>query len=181
MNTKIFFKAAVLCLAMLAGSVTFSSCSDDDEDDPIEEVTNGIEKIDLNYSVSLSEDWYKFFDIEIKYTIGGTEEKTENPDMDWVFNMSIPYASGMDNYSCHVTAKPKADAPAIEAGATYDLGYEVNATVSGIMKDGSESSDFGNVYKKTSTKKVPATGMEKYITGEHKLASFSYTYTPENK
>lgn len=180
MNAKIFFKAAVLCLAMLAGSVTFSSCSDD-EDDPIEEVTNGIEKIDLKYSVSLSEDWYKFFDIEIKYTIGGTDENTENPDMDWVFNMSIPYASGMDNYSCHVTAKPKADAPAIEAGATYDLGYVINATVSGTMKDGSTSSSFGDAYNKASTKKVPATEMEKYITGEHKLASFSYTYTPEKK
>lgn len=178
MNAKIFFKAAVLCLAMLAGSVTFSSCSDD-EDNPIEEVTNEIEKIDLKYSVSLSEDWYKFFDIEIKYTIGGTDEKTENPDMDWVFNMSIPYASGMDNYSCYVTAKPKADVPAIEADATYDLGYEVNATVSGINKDG--TTEFAETYNNPKNQTMSAEGMAKYITGEHKMASFSYTYTPVDK
>lgn len=180
MVSKFFLKTAVFCLALLAGGVSLSSCSGDG-DNPKEGVANGMEKIDLSYSVALSEEWYKFFDIEINYTIGGTEELTENPDMDWVFTMSVPYASDMSNYSCRVTAKPKADAPAIDAAATYDLGYEITANVSGTMKDGSTSSEFGDTYKKSSQKTAPAAEMEKYITGEHQLASFSYTYTPANK
>lgn len=57
MERRIFFKAAVLCLAMIAGCISLTACSNDD-DEP--EVTNDLTTIKTAFSVSLSEDWYMF-------------------------------------------------------------------------------------------------------------------------
>lgn len=131
-----FIKAMCLYLVMLAGCFTFTSCSNDN-DEPIEQEDNVIEKINVRYSVFLSEDWYKFFDIEIKYTLGEWEDITYTTDINWIFEMSIPYSTEHNKYICNVVAKPKKNTPVIEDDSTYDLGYEINADIYGIKKDGS--------------------------------------------
>ena len=52
---------------MMACCVNFSACSSD-ENEPEALITNELTTIKAGYSVSLSEDWYRFFDIEVTYT-----------------------------------------------------------------------------------------------------------------
>ena len=85
MERRIFFKAAVLCLAMIAGCISLTACSNDD-DEP--EVTNDLTTIKTAFSVSLSEDWYMFFDIEVKY-VSETGEQTVTLTQDWSFDAEI--------------------------------------------------------------------------------------------
>lgn len=175
---KNFFKAAVMCLAMLAGCITFTSCSDDNEDEPIKEDTNPLKEVDINYFIDLDDDWYKFFDVEVRYAIGGDEE-TITITEDWKLEKTISYSEDLKAYTCYVTAKPKAELPAIEEGVTYHLGYKITAIVAGILKDGTNGFDENG--NKSQTRPLPAEGMKKQLTGEHKLLSFSYTYTPKDK
>ncbi|MDY3069397.1 MAG: hypothetical protein SOR57_07035 [Parabacteroides sp.] len=175
---KNFFKGAVLCLAMSVCCVSFTSCSDDNEEEQIQVDKNPLEEVDINYSIDLDDDWYKFFDIEVRYAIGGDEE-TITITEDWKLEKTISYSEDLKTYICYVTARPKAELPAIEEGVTYHLGYKITANVAGILKDGSIGFDGdGN---KSRTLALPAEGMKKQVTGEHKLLTFSYTYTPEKK
>lgn len=175
MKMKNFFKATVLCLAMLAGCISFASCSDDNEDEPIKEETNPLEKVDIEYSVDLSDDWYKFFDIEVRYAIGGDEETITITD-DWTFEKTISYSTDLKAYTFYVTAKPKAELPAIEEGVIYDLGNDNYASVIGIRKDG--KTEFKESFSNPQNLTIAAEGMKKYVTGEHQLFTFSYTYKP---
>lgn len=175
---KNFFKATVLCLAMFAGCISFASCSDDNEDEPIQVDKNPLEKVVINYSLDLDDDWYKFFDVEVRYAIGGDEE-TITITEDWKLEKTISYSEDLKAYTCYVTARPKAELPAIEEDVTYHLGYKITAIVAGILKDGTNGFD-GNGNKSQSLP-LPAEGMKKQLTGEHKLLSFSYTYTPKDK
>lgn len=175
---KNFFKATVLCLAMLASCVSFTSCSDDSNEEPIQVDTNPLVEVDINYSIDLDDDWFKFFDVEVRYAIGGDEE-TITITEDWKLEKTISYSEDLKAFTCYVTAKPKAELPAIEEGATYHLGYNSSVVVNGINKDG--STGFNGNSSKSQSLAIPAEGMEKQLSGEHKLLSFSYTYTPENK
>ncbi len=170
MERRIFFKAAVLCLAMIAGCISLTACSNDD-DEP--EVTNDLTTIKTAFSVSLSEDWYMFFDIEVKY-VSETGEQTVTLTQDWSFDAEIPYSAAPDMLACYVTAKPKADAPAIEAGVTYVLEESIHASVSGILKDGTQDARYGSQGERIGREEKSGKGMEKYIQGEHSLFSFSF-------
>lgn len=177
MKTKSILKVAILCLAMSAGSIPFTACSN--EDDSTEKVANEIETINIKYSVHLTEDWYKFFNIEVRYSCGA-DEQTITLTKDWDFKTSIPYSSRLKNYTCTVTAQPKTNTPIIASGTTYVLGHDINANVSGTMKDGSTSADFLKFYSTSSIKSISAINMGIYITSEHKLSDFSYTAKSEN-
>ena len=141
MTRKSLLKATVLCLAMMACCVTFSACSSD-ENEPETIITNELTTIKAEYSVSLSEDWYRFFDIEVTYT-SETGVKTILLTEDWNFDMNIPYTAGPDEFVCQVTAKPKADMPAIEENASYLLEENIQVRVNGILEDGTMSSEYG--------------------------------------
>lgn len=178
MKMKNFFKATVLCLAMLAGCISFASCSDDNEEEPIQVDKNPLEKVVINYSLDLDDDWYKFFDVEVRYAIGGDEE-TITITEDWKLEKTISYSEDLKAYTCYVTAKPKAELPAIEEGVTYHLGHKNFTTITVIRKDGSK--ELVTSYGSPSTLAITAEGMKKQVTREHKLMSFSYTYTPKDK
>lgn len=170
MKRRIFFKTTVLCLAMIAGSIFLTAC-DDDENEP--EVTNAVTTIKTEFSVSLSENWYKFFDIEVTYT-SETGEKTITLTQDWNFNMKIPYSAEPDKFVCNIIAKPKADVPAIEADATYLLKEEIHAAVYGILKDGTEDLGYGSMGNRISSQTMVGKNMSKYIKSERRLLSFSF-------
>ena len=76
---------------MLAGCISFASCSEDD-DATIEEDTNKLENVKIDYSIDLTENWFKYFDIELSYNTGA-EEKTMILTEDWDCSITIPYAS----------------------------------------------------------------------------------------
>ena len=175
MTRKSLLKATVLCLAMMACCVTFSACSSD-ENEPETIITNELTTIKAEYSVSLSEDWYRFFDIEVTYT-SETGVKTILLTEDWNFDMNIPYTAGPDEFVCQVTAKPKADMPAIEENASYLLEENIQVRVNGILEDGTMSSEYGYSGNRSGTETKSSEGMKKYVTGEHSLMKF--TYTPE--
>lgn len=175
MTRKSLLKATVLCLAMMAGSINFSACSSD-ENEPETIITNELTTIEATYSVSLSDDWYRFFDIEVTYT-SETGVKTILLTEDWNFDMNIPYTAGPDEFVCQVTAKPKADMPAIEENASYLLEENIQVRVNGILEDGTMSSEYGYSGNRSGTETKSSEGMKKYVTGEHSLMKF--TYTPE--
>ena len=146
MTRKSLLKATVLCLAMMACCVTFSACSSD-ENEPETIITNELTTIKAEYSVSLSEDWYRFFDIEVTYT-SETGVKTILLTEDWNFDMNIPYTAGPDEFVCQVTAKPKADMPAIEENASYLLEENIQVKVNGIL--GGRNDEFQSILLKSS-------------------------------
>lgn len=174
MTRKFLLKATMLCLAMIACCVTFSACSSD-EDDPEPTPTNEPTTIKATYSVSLSDDWYKFFDIEVAYTTPAGVDTILLTE-DWNFEMNIPYSAKPNTFVCKVTAKPKANMPAIEDNATYFLEQNVQAQVNEILADGKTSSKYGH-NESILSRSSNAEGMKNYVTGEHSLLSF--TYTPE--
>lgn len=175
MRRKSLLKATVLCLAMMACCINFSACSSD-ENEPETIITNELTTIEAEYSVSLSEDWYRFFDIEVTYT-SETGVKSILLTEDWNFDMNIPYTAGPDEFVCQVTARPKADMPAIEENASYLLEENIQVRVNGILEDGTMSSEYGYSGNRSGTETKSSEGMKKYITGEHSLMKF--TYTPE--
>ena len=111
MKNLMLLKAVILCMVMMVCGLSLTACGDDDE--PEELVTNERETIKATYSVSLSDDWYKYFDIEVRYTVAGAIE-SETLDMDWKMNISIPASAEPDKYVFSVIAKPKADAPELD-------------------------------------------------------------------
>lgn len=175
MTRKSLLKATVLCLAMMACSINFSACSSD-ENEPGTIITNELTTIEATYSVSLSDDWYRFFDIEVTYT-SETGVKTILLTEDWNFDMNIPYTAEPDEFVCQVTARPKADMPAIEENASYLLEENIQVRVNGILEDGTMSSEYGYSGNRSGTETKSSEGMKKYVTGEHSLMKF--TYTPE--
>lgn len=175
MKIKSLLKAIALCMVMMACCVPFSACSSD-ENEPEITSTDEITTVEATYSVSLSEDWYKFFDIEVTYT-SETGVKTIFLTEDWNFDMQIPYSAEPDEFVCQVTAKPKADMPAIDDNATYLLKQNIQAEVCGKLKDGKKSSDYGFIGTNSGKNNSNAEGMKKYVTKEYSLLSF--TYTPE--
>lgn len=168
MRKFISFKAIALFVSMLACSVTFSACSDDES-----ELENGIENIKVEYSVSLSETWYKYFDVEVTYTsVGGIE--TLELTNDWAFDFEIPYSAEPEEFVCNVIATPKTDAPEIVSTETYLMTEDIKALVSGILKNGEVDINYGLKGTCYGNDEKTAKGMENYIKRSHTLLSFSY-------
>lgn len=163
----------VLFAVAFVGSFFIASCSSSSDDD--EPVTNKVTKIKAEYSISLDEDWYKFFDIEVTYTSATGSTTTETLTQDWIYSTDMPVEAAPSEYTCKVVAKPKANAPAIEEGKTYKMGVSCTAKVAGYYGNGTQDADYGMNGTKSSNKELSAQGMEKYLQGEHSVFSFSYS------
>lgn len=170
MKRRIFFKAAVLCLAMIASCISLTACSDDD-DEP--EATNDLTTIKTEFSVSLSDDWYKFFDIEVNYT-SETGEKTVTLTQDWIFENEIPYSAEPDEIICNVTAKPKANAPEIVSTESYLMEENIKALVIGILQNGEQDINYGLKGTRNGNDDKTAKEMENFLKRSHTLLSFSF-------
>lgn len=132
MKKMMLFKAAILCVVMMAFGLSLTACGDDETEVVVER-----ESIKANYKVSLSEDWYKYFDIEVNYTATGAVTN-ETLEMDWEMNVTIPASAAPDKYVLSVVAKPKADAPELDpAVESYELSSSYSMNVSAINTDGS--------------------------------------------
>lgn len=167
---KKFILSTSLFLIGIVGFLFLSACSssDDEENDGI----NKRDKIRVEYSINLDDNWYKFFDIEMTYN-AGLGEKTEKLTEDWVFNYELPYELCPKMFVCKVIAKPKSSAPAIEDGKTYSLGCSCTASAAAYFKNGQQDLTFGMNGSKTSNDEYSSATMSKYILKEHTI--FTYT------
>ncbi len=168
MKKLVSFKISALVIAMFACCMTFSACSDDDP-----EPSNGLENIKVEYLVSLSENWYKYFDIEVTYTGVGSVERLELTN-DWAFNFEIPYSAEPEEFACNVIATPKADAPAIVSTETYLMVEDIKAQVSGIKQNGEIDINYGLKGTRNGNDDKTAKEMENFLKRSYTLLSFLF-------
>lgn len=173
---KKFILSTSLFLIGIVGFLFLSACSS--SDDEKNDGSNKRDKIRVEYSIDLDDNWYKFFDIEMTYK-AGLGEKTEKLTEDWVFKYELPYESCPETFVCKVIAKPKSSAPAIEDGKTYSLGCSCNASVAAYFKNGKQDLTFGRNGSKTSKVEYSSANMSKYILKEHTI--FTYTLNTNDK
>lgn len=170
MKNLMLLKAVILCMVMMVCGLSLTACGDDDE--PEVSLTNERETIKATYSVSLSDDWYKYFDIEVRYTVAGAIE-SETLDMDWKMNISIPASAEPDKYVFSVIAKPKANAPELDPEVeTYEMSVNVFANVSAVKQDGSVDESYGFYKSDSEDHTFNATAMAEYIKEEQVIFSF---------
>ncbi len=170
-NKKSLLGLAVLWMAVIAGCVSLTACgSDEPEPDPQPKVTT----VKTDFSVSLSEAWFDYFDIEVTYTAGALPT-TELLTTDWDYVANYKAAEAPATFVCTVIAKPKANMPAIDPDATYLLTVDIQASVLGLKDDGTSDADYGYRGNNSSSQTLNATGMERYVAGEHRLLDFTYT------
>lgn len=173
MRKLLLLKAVFLCMVMVVLGLSLTACGDDES----EEVVVEHETIKVSYAVSLSEDWYKYFDIEVSYTgEGAVESKTL--DMDWKMNISIPASAEPDKYVFSVAAKPKAVTPELDPTVeTYELSSSYSFNVSAINTDGTVDDSYiisQSVEDETSV--FDKAGMEAMI--KEGIVLFSFEQTP---
>lgn len=145
MKNLMLLKSAILCMAMMMCGLSLTACGDDDEETLEEQVpaTSERETFNATYTVSLSENWYQYFDIEVNYTVEGAVESETIAEMDWTKDISIPASAAPDQFVFSVTAKPKADAPELDPTVEeYEFSHSYSLEVSALNTDGSEESVF---------------------------------------
>lgn len=128
------FKTLTLMLGMVM-SLSLTSCSDDDNDE--EPNPNTVAKLEVNYTVDLTQTWYDFYDIQVTYITPGGTPKTETISMDWNLNFELSYNEAPNAYSISVDAKPKVNPVEVVDGLTYTFEYECNMSVEGTSQNGS--------------------------------------------
>ncbi len=173
MKAKKYLLAFFAWVCVVAISLSFASCSSDDDEK--EQETNTLSKIKTEYTVSLDENWYKFFDIEMTYTTVTGSTETITLTEDYSIDSEIPVEMEPAMYICKITAKPKANAPAIEDGKTYPMGCSVHAIVTGYLKDGKQDTDYGFRGENVSNMEYSSKYMTTYIQQEHSILNFHYT------
>jgi hypothetical protein len=110
-------KMLAIMLGMMM-SMSLVSCGDDDgPDDPTLTKTY----VGARYVVSLSENWYKYFDIEVTYTdiLGNTETKTVDSNMEYFEIVETEKAATA--FSFKVVAKLKANLSDLDDDTIYQF------------------------------------------------------------
>jgi hypothetical protein len=133
---KMLYKAMALMLSM-AMCVSLSSCGDDDDDDdsPIVDTTT-IVSVVANYSVTLSDDYFNLWDVQVTYsTASGTQ--TETITSAWSKTETFTDANALPSQvAFSVVGKPKATIPTLEDDKVYSLAAAYAASVSGVQLSG---------------------------------------------
>ncbi len=172
-NKKNLLSLTILYVAMIAGCVSLTACGDD-EPEPDPQPTNQVTTVKTDFSVSLSEAWFDYFDIEVTYTAAALPT-TQTLTTNWDYVANYKAAEAPATFVCTVIAKPKANMPAIDPDATYLLSVDIQASVLGLKNDGTSDADYGYRGSNSSSQTLNASGMERYIASEHHLLDFTYT------
>lgn len=138
---KMLFKAIALLLGLAMG-LSFAACGDDEPQAPKKTDT-----VVVNYYMSLSDDYYDLWDIEVSYTGAGGQMTTEAADMDWSLELKLNAADEIPTkYAFKVVAKPKAKAPTPDPDKLYTLTSECFVRISCQDKDGKELTAAGMIF-----------------------------------
>ncbi len=168
----IFAKGSILLIGIVAflGS---ASCSDDYEFDYVMDVN-------INYSITLGEAWFDFYDINISYSLGGSEA-TAVATGDWNYSMTLPNMDMSEitpKYTFEVVANRKDSYPEIDENASYDFSYDHSETVYGEREG---EIVFHDTSSQGSNLIVPGDQVATYLkTKERTLVSYSRTFDPKS-
>lgn len=117
--------------------VSLSSCGDDDDDDdsPIVDTTT-IVSVVANYSVTLSDDYFNLWDVQVTYTTAsGTQ--TETITSAWSKTETFTDANALPSQvAFSVVGKPKSPVPTLDNDKIYSLAAAYVASVSGVQLNG---------------------------------------------
>ena len=110
-----------------------SSCDSDDDIDPM-----AIKSINVDYSVTLNQLTFDFYDVEVSYrnergeaiTFNLTEPKT------WAYSFSLPPERATRDYAFIVTLTPKKDHAEIENGQRYVFEKDIKCEFYSLRNNG---------------------------------------------
>ncbi|MGN1252033.1 MAG: hypothetical protein ACI4US_04055 [Muribaculaceae bacterium] len=102
---------AALVTAVMA--LTMVSCGSDDDETAYLEVGK-TDYVEVEYSVDLSEAWYRFYDISVSYTGRDGVIRYENFEADRDVKFRVDYDVAPRDMQFTVIASPKAESPQID-------------------------------------------------------------------
>lgn len=175
------FLSAILMAFAMAVPFSFTSCGDDDDDPKVHDTPkpdNIIATVEMDYSISLAQTYFDFFDVTVEYTDKNGKNTKETLTSDWTYNASVAYDAAPETVICKVTAVPKKQVPEIESGKDYDCNCKILAKVSGKNAAGVVNPKFGLNGSNNTTGSKSAKEMSRYITREHSLLDYSYAKEP---
>lgn len=170
---KMLFRAMALFMAATM-SISLAGCGDD-KDDPVDPAKK-TETVVVDYSMSLSPDYYELWDIEVSYTNPGGTTTTVTTPIDWKYELNLQTADEIPSkYAFTVTAKPKATAPALEADKIYTLSSECFVKITCLSSEGTVLKTGGMVVPKTETKSTSGSHLEEAVKADRKIFSGEFT------
>lgn len=136
---------------------------------------NAVAQIEVRYDVSLGEDYYDLWDIEVSYTTPGGREVTEEIEQDWSLTLRMTTADEIPStYFISVVAKPKNPLPALDADKVYTLSRDCYMKVTSKTEDGKKLLDITPV-SAASSLNVRGDKAAEIIKAERNIFSGSYT------
>lgn len=172
---KMILKAMAIFMG-LAMSMAFSACGDDNDEPavPQKKTTDVV----VNYSLSLSEDYYDLWDIEVTYTGAGGRPVTEKITMDWNLELDLKTADEIPTrYSLSAVARPKATAPALVADKVYDLTAEYQLTIATFTADGKPGNSAGMLVPVKKSLSTDGAHLTKAVTESRNICDVTYDIT----
>lgn len=135
---KLFSKTTAFFMAM-AMTFSLTACGGDDDNNSANEPEAPQQKyseVIVRYSLSLSQDYYDLWDIEVTYTTVGGETKTELIDMDWTMEYRLNPADEIpEKYVFNVKGLPKAGVT-VDPDKVYKLTKEHQFVATGVAPSG---------------------------------------------
>lgn len=125
----------IAAFVAFAFGLTLSSCGDD-KDEP-EEPQSKYSRVEVKYAVSLSQDYYDLWDIQVSYTDYAGNIKSETITQDW--SMKFTYNATDEfptNYSLVVKGLPKNPAPSVDQEKVYTLSSDCSMMTTGFTREG---------------------------------------------
>lgn len=167
------FKKYPVFMALSFVSFLLTACGSNDEaDDDLS--TPSVSSVQVSYSVSLSDTWYKFFNVELSYDTFSGNTSVESLDMDKNMNITYNFSETPKKIGLKIVAKPKANHPDVEDGVTYPINKEINFKVVGVASNGSGSVFLFNK-PRTTIKSTGGDALRNSLNKEHVLYDQSYT------
>ncbi len=160
-------------LSLLTMSSLLTACGGDGDSES-EKPSQSVSSVQVSYSVSLSDTWYKYFNVELSYTASPSETMVDTLDMDKNLNVTYKFSESPSKVSLKIVAKPKANHPDVDDGVTYPIDKDITLKVVGVASNGSGSVFLFNEPQKSS-KSTGSDAFRKTLDKEHILYDQSYT------
>lgn len=151
--------------------VAFVSCSSDDE----EESTTSVKIVEITHSVNLSDDFYKFFDIEVQFTSSSNNVTTKMATKNDVVKLEFSPSSAPKEVLLNVTARPKNPMPDIDNSAKYTFEKNINLVVVGYTSSKKDAYLFHYSSPVKNSQSFTGEKARQYVAKEHALYKHSYT------
>lgn len=137
---KLFYKMFGIVAAMSVAM--FVTACGDDEDEPQNpgSTTQAVATYKVVSDITLSNDYYTFYDVNITYTESDGSEKTVTVSDDFAKTFTFDAASAPAKVVLKAYATPKSGYPEIDPEQTYTLESTTNFTLYRLGSDGKQLS-----------------------------------------